>query len=83
MATYLFPLILEFGLPFDSTGDTGTGSFSTDFLVGFRAFDSFQFGHLAVTVQSRTDALFLIFRQRTKVHSVGFIQKNLHSHSCQ
>ena len=46
---YLFSLVSELALPFDSGR---SGSFSSDFLVRFRGFDSFQFRHLVVA--SRT-----------------------------
>ena len=45
---YLFSLVSEL-LPFDSGR---SGSFSSDFLVGFRGFDSFQFRHLVVASRS-------------------------------
>lgn len=46
---YLFSLVSELALPFDSGR---SGSFSSDFLVGFRGFDSFQFRHLVVASRS-------------------------------
>lgn len=55
--TYLFPLVRELAFSFDSTC---TSSFSSNFLVGFRGFDSFQFRHLIVvgTVEERLCFLF-------------------------
>lgn len=47
---YLFSLVYELALPFDSS--RRSGSFPSDFLVGFRGFDSFQFRHLVAA--SRT-----------------------------
>lgn len=71
---YLFPLVSKLALPFDSSC---IGPFSTDFLVGFRGFDSFQFRHLVVAGLNRTYTLFSVFRERTEIQSVGFIQENL------
>lgn len=71
---YLFSLVSELALPFDCGR---SGSFSSDFLVGFRGFDSFQFRHLAVAGQNWSHALFSISRERTKIQPVGFTQENL------
>jgi len=61
---YLFSLVSELVLPFDSGR---SGSFSSDFLVGFRGFDAFQFRHLVVDGQNRTHALFSFFREWTEI----------------
>ena len=59
IVSYLFTLASKFSFSFDSTR---SGPFSSHFLVGFCAFDSFQLGHLAVWEQSQID--FPIFRPR-------------------
>jgi len=71
---YLFSFVSKLVLPFDSGR---SGSFSSNFLVGFRGFDSFQFRHLVVAGQKWTHTLFSLFRERREIQSVGFIQENL------
>lgn len=45
---YLFSFVSKLALPFDSGR---SGPFSSNLLMGFRGFDSFQFRHLVVVGQ--------------------------------